>query len=238
MPPVVLAARGKKQRPAPAPTEAISREGGPERHYFFHALIGRAANDALSRVVALRLSRQIGGNSVATADDYGFVLSLGSGQSLDAGLLPALFSSENFSVDLDESLGRSHLLKHHFRNAAQTGLMVYRNYFGQAKAARKVQWSTEVIFNVLVQHEPGHVLLKEARRDAHHSFLDATRALAYLKDLETARRPIRMRTVSMVAPLSFGMFATRIKEALLVEDPQETLEQLYHHWWNKLGGET
>jgi ATP-dependent Lhr-like helicase len=40
----------------------------------------------------------------------------------------------------------------------------------------------------------------------------------------------------MVPPLSFGMFATRIKEALLLEDPQETLEQLFHHWWNRLEG--
>jgi ATP-dependent Lhr-like helicase len=30
------------------------------------------------------------------------------------------------------------------------------------------------------------------------------------------------------------MYATRIREALLVEDPRETLERLYHHWWNQL----
>ena len=240
MPPVVLPSRASK-RPTPTPPPPQPPASTPShpdagRHYFFHALIGRAANDALSRVVALRLSHRIGGNAVATADDYGFVLSLDAQQSLDPAGFKDLFSPEKFLEDLDESLGRSHLLKHHFRNAAQTGLMVYRNYFGQAKAARKVQWSTEVIFNVLAQHEPNHVLLREARRDAHHSFLDATRALAYLKDLDTHQRPIRLRTVSMVPPLSFGMFATRIKEALLLEDPQETLEQLFHHWWNRLEG--
>jgi ATP-dependent Lhr-like helicase len=40
----------------------------------------------------------------------------------------------------------------------------------------------------------------------------------------------------MVSPLAFGMYATKIREALMVEDPQETLERLYHHWWAKLEG--
>lgn len=237
MAPVAITARRKSRAPAPVKAQPGTPSGNPSRHYFFHALIGRAANDALSRVVALRLSRQLGGNAVATADDYGFVLSLGSDRALDPALLPPLFSTDRFLEDLDESLARSHLLKHHFRNAAQTGLMIYRNYFGQSKAAKKVQWSAEVIFNVLAQHEPAHVLLREARRDAYHSFLDAARALAYTKDLVESKRPIRLRTVPLVPPLSFGMFATKIKEALLVEDPRETLEQLYHHWWNKLGGD-
>src|SRR5688572_5629785 len=37
-----------------------------QRHYFFHSLVGRAANEALSRVLALRLSRMRGGNAIAT----------------------------------------------------------------------------------------------------------------------------------------------------------------------------
>jgi ATP-dependent Lhr-like helicase len=89
---------------------------------------------------------------------------------------------------------------------------------------------------VLVEHEPDHVLLREARRDASHSFLDAGRALAFLNDFDRRGRPVRLREVSCVPPLSFGMYATRIREALLVEDPRETLERLYRHWWERLEG--
>ncbi|MFL6543078.1 MAG: DEAD/DEAH box helicase, partial [Chthoniobacterales bacterium] len=45
-------------------------------HYFFHSLIGRSANDALSRIVALRVKDKIGGNALVTIDDYGFLLTL------------------------------------------------------------------------------------------------------------------------------------------------------------------
>jgi ATP-dependent Lhr-like helicase len=231
MPAIALASRTKPavvEAPAPVVPTAVSR------HYFFHSLIGRAANDALSRVVGLRLGRLRGGNAVATADDYGFVLTVAPEQRLTAADLPDLFHPDGFQADLDEVLGRSDLMKYHFRNAAQTGLMVCRNHFGEEKSVRKLQWSAEVIFNVLVQHEPDHVLLREARRDALHTFLDSPRALAWMEDFARRGRPVHFRTVPMVPPLSFGMYATKIKEALLVEDPQETLERLYHQWWAKL----
>lgn len=225
--------RVASELPSPPPAPALTKP----RHYFFHSLIGRAANDALARVIALRLSRLRGGNAVSTPDDYGFVLTVSDEQRLTAAELPGLFSPENFFAELDEALSRSSMLKYHFRSAAQTGLMVYRNYFGESKSARKLQWSAEVIFNVLAQYEPDHVLLREARRDTMHTILDAEGAAAFLADLKTHRKPIRLRPVSDVPPLSFGMYATKIKEALMVEDPRETLERLYHQWWTRLGGE-
>ncbi len=164
------------------------------RHYFFHSLVGRAANEALSRVVALRLGRlKAGKNAVATADDYGFVLSVAADQLVDASDLPGLLTTERFADDLHDSLSRSELLKYHFRNAAQTGMMVYRNYFGDQKSLRKVQWSSEIIFNVLLQYEPDHVLLREARRDAVHTYIDLERAEDYLRYIE--KREMRLQRV-------------------------------------------
>ncbi|HMJ91669.1 MAG TPA: DEAD/DEAH box helicase [Candidatus Acidoferrum sp.] len=206
------------------------------RHYFFHTLVGRAANEALSRVVAQRLSRLRGGNAVATPDDYGFVLTVTAEQHFTSEELPVLLSPENFARDLDEALSRSHLLKHHFRNAAQAGMMVYRNYFGERKSVRKLQWSSEVIFNVLQQYEPDHVLMREAKRDAVHTYIDIDGAIAFLTS--AAMKPMRIRPVYQVPPLSFALFVTKIKEALLVEDPRETSERLFNLWWSKIEAAT
>ena len=204
----------------------------PARHYFFHSLVGRAANEALSRAVALRLSRLRGGNAVATADDYGFVLSVAPTQRITEAELPALLAPAEFREDLDQSLSESELLKHHFRNAAQTGMMVYRNYFGNQKPIRKVQWSAEVIYNVLKQHEPAHILLREARRDAVHTYLDVEGAAAWLEGMRHKRTILK--EVQRVPPLSFALFATKIKEALLLEDPRQLMERLFHLWWNRI----
>jgi len=216
--------------------QARQRFAQPSRHYFFHTLVGRAANEALSRVVAQRLSRLRGGNAVATPDDYGFVLTVTPEQHFTSEQLPQLLSIENFARDLDESLSRSHLLKYHFRNAAQAGMMVYRNYFGERKSVRKLQWSSEVIFNVLQQYEPDHVLMREAKRDAVHTYIDIDGAIAFLT--VAATKPMRIRPIDRVPPLSFALFVTKIKEALLVENPRETSERLFNLWWSKIEGAT
>jgi ATP-dependent Lhr-like helicase len=89
-----------------------------------------------------------------------------------------------------------------------------------------------VIFNVLRQHEPDNVLLREARRDAVHTYLDIDGAIVALERLRG--QTIRLIQVNRVPPLSFAMFATKIKEALKVEDPRETMERLFHLWWQKI----
>ncbi len=229
----------------PPEEEVIEKRKGKERarpprfpgarHYFFHCLVGRAANEALSRALALRISRLRGGNAVATPDDYGFVLTVTLDQQVTQEDLRALFAIEGFADDVNEALSRSDLLKYHFRNAAQAGLMVYRNFFGEQKSLRKLQWSAEVIFNVLIQHEPDHILLREARRDAVHTYLDLEGALEYLKRMQTL--PARLVNVRRVPPLSFALFVTKIKEALLVEDPRAMTERLYNLWWERLNAQ-
>ena len=205
------------------------------RHYFFHSLIGRASNDALSRVVARRLSKMRGGNAISTPHDYGFVLTVSEHQHFDVAELREILAPEGFADDFHAALERSEMLKYHFRNAAQTGLMVYRNHYSERKPLRKLQWSTEVIFNVLQKYEPDHVLLRTARQDtAQGGFLDAQGALGYLEGLERMGWPLRRRLVAHVPPLSFAMYATRIKEALHVEDPAETMERLFNLWWKEL----
>ena len=112
--------------------------------------------------------------------------------------------------------------------------MVYRNFFGEQKPLRKVQWSAEVIFNVLQQCEPNHILLREARRDAVHTYIDLENAQRFLREMRN--KPFRLRSINRVPPLSFALFATKIKEALMVEDPREMTERLFHLWWSKLEG--
>ena len=136
------------------------------------------------------------------------------------------------SPAIRDALNQSDMLQYHFRNAAQTGLMVYRNYFGEQKSARKLAWSAEVIFNVLQRHEPEHVLMREARRDTLATFLDMDSAMAFLHAQQ--QKPIKLRAVSKVPPLAFAMYMTKIKEALLIEDPFELQERLFHQWWEEL----
>lgn len=198
-------------------------------HVFFHSLIGRSANDALSRIVAQRVHETKGGNALTTIDDYGFLLTLKPFQAMPVAEWQTLFLRAGAEDALRAALSESNLVKWQFRGTAQTGLMVPRRVRGEERGARALQWSSEIIFEVLRQHEPDHPLLLEAYAEATLRFLDLPRALTFLD--EAAALPWDFRTLNQVSPFAFGMFVSRIRETMTLEDPETTIERLYHEMY-------
>jgi ATP-dependent helicase Lhr and Lhr-like helicase len=211
------------------------KEGAPDDegllHFFFHSLIGRAANDALSRIIAQRLKQAVGGNALVTIDDYGFLLTLKPFQELEAEAWRELFVPEGAELDLADVLKDSELVKWQFRGVAQTGLMVPRNRPGQERRIKQLRWSAEILFQVLAKHEPDHPMLTQARREATHTFLDLPRALVFLERAQEL--DWQLREVPVVSPFSFGIFASKIKEGMMLEDPEEAIERLWRAFEKK-----
>lgn len=205
---------------------------GDHAHYFFHSLIGRSANDALSRIVALRVKNRIGGNALVTIDDYGFLLTLRRFQQLPLNHLRECFARENAEIDLAQALRGSELVKWQFRGVAQTGLMVPRNLPGRQRKQKQLSWSAEVLFRVLEQHEPEHPLLVEAYRQATHTFLDAESACQFLEEVQTF--DWKLLELPVVSPFSFAIYASVIKESMMLEDPASAIERIYREMYAKV----
>ncbi len=206
------------------------------RHYFFHSLIGRSANDALSRIIAGRVQKTKGGNALVTIDDYGFLLSLRSFQVMTAEEWKTLFAREGAEEALRAALADADLVKWQFRAVAQTGLMVPRRVRGEERGSRSLQWSSEIIFDVLRRYEPDHPLLQEAYAEATLRFLDTPRALDFLERVQ--KLDWKLQPVDRVSPFSFGMYVSRIKETMMLEDPDTAIERLYHEMYGNLSATT
>jgi ATP-dependent Lhr-like helicase len=209
----------------------LYREGN-HVHYFFHSLIGRSANDALSRIVALRVKDRIGGNALATIDDYGFLLTLRRFQELPLDDLRQCFERANAERDLATALRGSELVKWQFRGVAQTGLMVPRNLPGKKRKQKQLSWSAEVLFRVLERHEPQHPLLVEAYRQATHTFLDAESAYRFLDEVQDFEW--KLMELPVVSPFSFAIYASVIKENMMLEDPTAAIERIYREMYAKV----
>jgi ATP-dependent Lhr-like helicase len=201
-------------------------------HYFFHSLIGRSANDALSRIVAWRVRKRIGGNALVTIDDYGFLLTLRPFQEMPLEDWRLCFEREGAEEDLHRALRGSELVKWQFRGVAQTGLMVPRNLPGRERKKKQLAWSSEVLFRVLEQHEPDHPLLLEAYRQAMHTFLDAEHACEFLA--EVSQFHWKLLELPTVSPFSFPIYASVIKESMMLEDPAAAIERIYHEMYGRL----
>ncbi len=205
-------------------------------HYFFHALIGRSANDALSRIVAWRVKNRIGGNALVTIDDYGFLLTLRPFQEMPLEDWRLCFESEGAEEDLRRALRGSELVKWQFRGVAQTGLMVPRNLPGRQRQQKQLSWSAEVLFRVLEQHEPDHPLLEEAYRQATHTFLDAETAFRFLAQVQAFEW--KLLELPAVSPFSFAIYASKIKESMMLEDPAAAVERIYAEMYARVEAAT
>ena len=204
-------------------------------HFFFHSLIGRSANDALSRIISHRLKQSVGGNTLATIDDYGFLLSVKEFQDLELDQWKELFVPTGASDQLERALRDSQLVKWQFSGIAQTGLMIPRNLPGGERKMRQIRWSADILFQVLTEHEPDHPLLEQAVHEATHTFLDTDRAVEFLEQSQSL--DWRLVDVPAVSPFAFGLYASKIKESMMMESPEEAIERLYREMQRKLGRE-
>lgn len=193
--------------------------------FFFHSLIGRSANNALSRIIAHRLKEAVGGNALVTIDDYGFLLTIKDFQDLELDAWRELFQPENAEQNLRAALDESDLVRWQFRGVAQTALMVPRNLPGQQRRIKQLRFSADILFNVLRDHEPDHPVLMQSIKEATHTFLDTDRALDFLRESLTLEW--RLVEVPVVSPFSFGIYASKIRESLMLEDPEEAIERLW-----------
>ena len=202
-------------------------------HFFFHSLIGRAANNALSRIIAHRVKEAVGGNAMVTIDDYGFLLTLQSFQDLGAEEWRELFSPEGAEASMRQALAESDLVKWQFRGVAQTGLMVPRNRPGHERKIKQLRWNAEILFRVLLEHEPDHPLLLQSYREATHTFLDLPGAISFLQGAQALHW--QQVNVPVISPFSFGIYASKIREGMMLEDPEEAIERLWREFEWKVG---
>ena len=110
-----------------------------------------------------------------------------------------LFDEDMLGDDLDAWLADSNLYKRTFRNCAVIAGLIERKMPGKEKSGRQVTFSSDLIYDVLRQHEPDHILLKAAFADAATGLIDVGRLGYFLRRIKGRIRHIGLRQVSPLA---------------------------------------
>ncbi|WP_339831147.1 ligase-associated DNA damage response DEXH box helicase [uncultured Parvibaculum sp.] len=195
---------------------------------------GRLAHQTLGMLLTRRLDR-------AGARPMGFVASeyaLAIWCLRDPGLmhqrhelpLGELFAEDMLGDDLDAWLAESSLLKRTFRDCAIISGLIERRYPGQEKTGRQVTFSSDLIYNVLREHEPDHILLRATYNDAASGLLDIARVADMLKRI---RGRIVLKRLDRVSPLAVPVLLDigkvqvdgEANEALLSEAADKLIEE-------------
>lgn len=174
------------------------------RHYLvIYPFEGRLAHQTLGMLLTRRLERLKARPLGFVANDYALaVWGLGNVSDMIADgrcVLDELFSEDMLGDDLEAWLDESVLMKRTFRHVAVIAGLIERRHPGREKSGRQVTMSTDLVYDVLRRHDPGHLLLQAARADAATGLLDIGRLGDFLRRIKGR---IRHQSLSSVSPLA------------------------------------
>ncbi|MDE2182850.1 MAG: ligase-associated DNA damage response DEXH box helicase [Alphaproteobacteria bacterium] len=181
---------------------------------------GRLAHQTLGMLVTRRLERLRMRPTGFSANEYALaVWGLRDMAGLDFG---ALFSEDMLGDDLDAWLAESNLYKRTFRNCAIIAGLIERRSIDREKTGRQVTFSTDLIYDVLREHEPDHILLRATYRDAATGLLDVARLADMLMRVKGR---IVARALDRVSPLAVPALLEISKEMVAGEAREDILRE-------------
>jgi ATP-dependent Lhr-like helicase len=203
----------------------VERWADPEdERVLVHAVtspLGRRANDALARVVALRAAKSSAGLLI---DDQAFAVRLPKRAAWVEGDVARLFAAEGFADDVRRAVAKSDLWGRRFRQVAAVGLMLVKNYMGRSKFVGGMQHNARKIWGVLERERPDFPLVRETYRTVLEDDLDAPTAVAWLR---RAAGRITIRDLAGPPPFLFRLLAAGTTDSMLLEERDAFLRRLW-----------
>ncbi|MEM9122390.1 MAG: ligase-associated DNA damage response DEXH box helicase, partial [Pseudomonadota bacterium] len=189
---------------------------------------GRLAHQTLGMLLTRRLDRAGFRPLGFVASDY--ALSVWGLKDMATANVDELFAEDMLGDDLEDWLLESSLLKRTFRHCAVIAGLIERRFPGLEKSGRQVTFSTDLIYDVLREHEPNHVLMQATWADARTGLLDLGRLADLLARIKGCIRPIALDRVSpMAVPIMLEIGREPVygeaSEAILADAAEDLIEE-------------
>ena len=193
---------------------------GTKEYLVCYPFEGRLAHQTLGMLLTRRLERLRMRPLGFVANEYALAIwGLRAMGGLD---MDKLFDEDMLGDDLDAWLAESALYKRTFRNCAIIGGLINRRGLNEEKTGRQVTFSSDLIYDVLREHEPDHILLRATYEDAATGLLDIGRLSDALKRV---KGHIVTRVLDRVSPLAVPALLEISKEMVAGEAHEDILHE-------------
>ena len=187
---------------------------------------GRLAHQTLGMLLTRRLERAKARPLGFVATDYALAIwglrDLAQMLKMGELSLEDLFDEDMLGDDLEQWLAESFLLKRTFRQCATIAGLIEKRHPGKEKSGRQMTVSSDLIYDVLRNHEPDHLLLQATRDDAARGLLDIRRLGDMLKRIKTG---IVHQDLERISPLGIPIMLEIGKEPIAGEAQELLMEQ-------------
>lgn len=205
----------------PKPDELLV-ETFPHQGRFFlvcYPFEGWLAHQTLGMLVTRRLER-LGKQPIGFVPTE-YALSVWSRQDMSDVDMAALFDEDMLGDDLEAWTAEATVMKRTFRNCATIAGLIEKKYPGHEKTGRQVSFSADLIYDVLREHEPDHLLLRAAWDDAAGGFMDIARLQA---TLTRAKGRVVHSPLDRVSPLAVPVMLEIGRESVARSASEEMLK--------------
>lgn len=184
-------------------------------HLCLFPFAGRAAHEGLASLLAWRMASRQPLTVSFTVNDYGLMLSTPSALAIEAPQLRDWLCPRSLREDLLAAVNLGELARRQFRSIARIAGLLPPNLPGrQPRGLRQLQASAGLLHDVLRQHDPGHVLLRQADAEVLQA-LQADALEPLLQRLSVAT--LTWQAPRKLTPLAFALWAERLRGQLSTE---------------------
>ncbi len=218
----------KRKSIIPGPDDLLV-ETFPNGSRFFmiaYPFEGRLAHQTLGMLLTRRLERARAKPLGFMANDYALsVWGRGDmGAMIASGKLSLdqLFDEDMLGDDLEAWMADSWMLKRTFRQCAVIAGLVQKRHPGREKTGRQMTVSSDLVYDVLREHEPDHILLRATWADAATGLLDVRRVSDLLARI---KRHIVHKDLDELSPLGVPIMLEMGRERIDGEARDELLQE-------------
>lgn len=198
-------------------------------HLFVYPFEGRVVHEGLGALLALRLSRWRPATFAIAVNDHGIELLGPRDWPFGDALAEAQpFGREALEEDVEESVNLSELARRHFREVARISQLVFEGFPGARRSNRHLQSSAGLLWDVFVEHDPGNLLVAQAREEVLARSFDLPRLVGVLDRVE--RHGIEVRHIERPTPLAFPLVVERMRNRVGSETLEDRLRRMVESW--------
>ena len=187
-------------------------EGRDGHHAFVFPFAGRLVHEGLATLVAWRIASRAPATLTIACNDWGFEIAGRDAVVADERAWRRLLSPANLLEDLLACLNSTEMARRHFREIARVAGLVS----GAQRSDRQTQASAGLIFDVLLEHDAGNMLLAQARREVLERQFEFRRLHDALAAIAT--QDVRIVRTPRISPLAFPIWAEFVQSRLTTKD--------------------
>ncbi|RZL45006.1 MAG: DNA ligase-associated DEXH box helicase, partial [Pedobacter sp.] len=193
-------------------------------HLFMYPFEGRLLHEVMSALIAYRISNMYPISFSMAMNDYGFELFSDTEIRLNHNQLKQILSKENLMKDVIASINAAEMAKRKFRDIGVISGMVIQNLYGKQRNNKSLQASAGIIFQVLEEHEPTNLLIRQAYAEVFNQQLEEPRLMAMFERIENSR--IVYQFAENFTPLSFPIKVDSLRQSLSSEDLSSRIKKM------------